>query len=209
VQYIDGYLQQNYTQAQIIKQLEVVCALSPEPFRDQCDNFVETYTPLLISYIIKYEDPQNACAQLGMCSSSSSSSSSSSKLHAMAFEPARNGQSSSSGEFCSICVAAVTQVETYLKQTEDLSEVQAYLEGLCRLTPLAADCLKVVDAYGAIAIQMLEHADPQTVCQQLSACGASSSAPSAPSVGPQHGQGGRPHGPRPSGPGMPIPPQGH
>jgi hypothetical protein len=62
VQYIDGYLQQNYTQAQIIKQLEVVCALSPGMFRDQCDAFVATYTPLLINYIIKFEDPQNACA---------------------------------------------------------------------------------------------------------------------------------------------------
>jgi hypothetical protein len=67
VKYIDGYLQQNYTQAQITKQLEVACALSPTPFRPQCDAFVDYYAPLLISYIVKYESPANACAQLGLC----------------------------------------------------------------------------------------------------------------------------------------------
>ena len=60
VMYVEGYLQQNYTQAQIIKQLEVVCALSPEPFRDQCDSFVEYYVPVLINYIIKYEGTLNS-----------------------------------------------------------------------------------------------------------------------------------------------------
>jgi hypothetical protein len=70
VQYIDGYLQMNYTQAQIVKQLEVVCALAPEPFRDECDAFVERYVPLLVNYIVKFEDPQNACSQLRFCSSS-------------------------------------------------------------------------------------------------------------------------------------------
>jgi saposin len=69
VQYIDGYLQQNYTQAQIIKQLEVVCALAPEPFADQCDAFVEQYVPVLIDYIVKYEDPSTACTQLRFCGS--------------------------------------------------------------------------------------------------------------------------------------------
>jgi hypothetical protein len=67
VKYIDGYLQQNYTQAQITKQLEVACALSPAPFRAQCDAFVDYYAPLIISYIAKYESPASACAQLGLC----------------------------------------------------------------------------------------------------------------------------------------------
>jgi len=67
VQFIDGYLQANYTQQQIVKQLEVVCSLAPEPYQAQCDTFVEHYVPVLISLILKYEDPENACKQLGFC----------------------------------------------------------------------------------------------------------------------------------------------
>ncbi len=69
VMYVEGYLQQNYTQAQIVKQLEVVCALAPDIFRDQCDSFVEYYVPVLIAYIVKTEDPKTACTQLGICTS--------------------------------------------------------------------------------------------------------------------------------------------
>ena len=48
VKYIDGYLQQNYSQAQITKQLEVACALAPAPLRPQCDAFVDYYAPLKV-----------------------------------------------------------------------------------------------------------------------------------------------------------------
>merc|ERR1711941_8004 len=64
VMYVEGYLQQNYTQTQIVKQLEVVCALAPDTFRDQCDSFVEYYVPVVIAYIVKTEDPKTACTQL-------------------------------------------------------------------------------------------------------------------------------------------------
>jgi hypothetical protein len=50
VQYIEGYLQQNYTQEQIIRQLEVICALAPSGAREQCDAFVEYYVPVIIAY---------------------------------------------------------------------------------------------------------------------------------------------------------------
>merc|ERR1739845_99693 len=106
VQYIDGYLQQNYTQAQIIKQLEVVCALSPEPFRDQCDSFVEYYVPVLINYIIKYEDPQNACQQLGLCTS-------------FVTEPEVVEVVEASPEECQICKMLVGFVESYVQANQN------------------------------------------------------------------------------------------
>lgn len=46
MQYIEGYLQQNYTQAQIIKQLEVLCALAPPSIAPLCDTFVEQVRPI-------------------------------------------------------------------------------------------------------------------------------------------------------------------
>lgn len=41
VQYIEGYLAQNYTEAQIIKQLEVLCAVAPPSIAGLCNTYVE------------------------------------------------------------------------------------------------------------------------------------------------------------------------
>lgn len=71
IQYVDGYVEQNYTQQQIIKQLEVVCALAPDTYRRDCDAFVEKYVPVIINYTIKYvvKDPKAACTEIGLCTS--------------------------------------------------------------------------------------------------------------------------------------------
>jgi hypothetical protein len=69
VQYIDGFLQQNFTEQQIVDQLEAVCNLAPPPYSITCDSFVEQYVPSIINYIIKTENPATACAELGLCNS--------------------------------------------------------------------------------------------------------------------------------------------
>jgi len=164
VQYIDGYLQQNYTQAQIIKQLEVVCALSPEPFRDQCDSFVEYYVPVLINYIIKYEDPQNACQQLGLCTSFVAKSEIVADLEKMPIVEA-------SPEDCQICKMLVGFIESYVQANQTITQIEGLLGRVCRLTPFASQCVQFVDTYTPIMVQYIQaNEDPQTVCQQIGVC---------------------------------------
>jgi hypothetical protein len=69
VQYVDGFLQQNYTQEQIISALEAVCA-ALGPVGQSCDQFVVTYVPAIINYLASGVSPQAACALVGACSSS-------------------------------------------------------------------------------------------------------------------------------------------
>jgi len=67
VQYIEGYLQQNKTQDQIIQILDQVCQLAPVDMRTQCKQFLYTYVPQIIKWIIEQETPEVACTQLGFC----------------------------------------------------------------------------------------------------------------------------------------------
>merc|ERR1712183_86504 len=171
VQYIDGYLQQNYTQAQIIKQLEVVCALSPEPFRDQCDSFVEYYVPVLINYIIKYEDPQNACQQLGLCTSFVTEPEIVADLEKF---PEVVEVVEASPEECQICKMLVGFIESYVQANQTITQIESLLGRVCRLTPFASQCVVFVDTYTPLIVQYTQaNEDPQTVCQQIGVCSSS------------------------------------
>jgi hypothetical protein len=74
-------------------------------------------------------------------------------------------------EMCVFCTMAVSSLAAWLKQSPTgVAEVEAYLEGLCRLTPAAGDCKQLVSGYITIALHFLEYADPHFVCQQLTLC---------------------------------------
>ncbi|ELR17242.1 saposin B domain containing protein [Acanthamoeba castellanii str. Neff] len=157
VQYIDGYLQQNYTQAQIIKQLEV------------CDSFVEYYVPVLINYIIKYEDPQNACQQLGLCTSFAAEP----EIVVADLEkfPEVVEVVEASPEDCQICKMLVGFIESYVQANQTITQIESLLGRVCRLTPFASQCVVFVDTYTPLIVQYIQaNEDPQTVCQQIGVC---------------------------------------
>jgi len=69
VQYIEGYLEQNMTETQIIALLDQLCELAPSTMRAECTQFVQQEVPTMIQFIVATESPQTACVQLGMCDS--------------------------------------------------------------------------------------------------------------------------------------------
>ena len=70
---IESLLSKNTTEAEIIMELEKVCALFGKDIGAECDTVVTTYAPELISYIVMNEDPQTACTAVGLCSSAKAS----------------------------------------------------------------------------------------------------------------------------------------
>ncbi len=66
VQYVDGFLQQNYTQEEIITALDAVCT-ALGPVGQTCEQFVETYVPALIIYLTNGVSPQEACSLVAAC----------------------------------------------------------------------------------------------------------------------------------------------
>nr|XP_006630488.1 PREDICTED: prosaposin isoform X1 [Lepisosteus oculatus] len=67
VRYIDGILEQNATEAQIEEAVRKVCNFLPETVRDECDQLVQQYEPLLVQLLLQMLDPDFVCTKVGAC----------------------------------------------------------------------------------------------------------------------------------------------
>ena len=67
--YVEGYIAENQTEAQIERSLDAICALAPSTYAAICDQVVATYLPAMIQYIENNENPDQFCTQVGLCSS--------------------------------------------------------------------------------------------------------------------------------------------
>ncbi|XP_066549135.1 prosaposin [Amia ocellicauda] len=67
VQYIDGMLEQNATEAEIEDAVRKVCSFLPEGVREQCDQLVQQYEPTLVQLLLQMLDPDFVCTKVGAC----------------------------------------------------------------------------------------------------------------------------------------------
>ena len=68
VGFVESYLEQNSTEAQIQARLDAACALTG-PFATECKALVDQYLPQIIAWVEKNETPQDICTKLGVCNS--------------------------------------------------------------------------------------------------------------------------------------------
>jgi len=67
IRYVDGILEQNATEAQIEDAVRKVCNFLPDQFKDECDQLVEQYEPMLVQLLLQMLDPDFVCMKLGAC----------------------------------------------------------------------------------------------------------------------------------------------
>ncbi|XP_030603550.1 prosaposin-like isoform X2 [Archocentrus centrarchus] len=67
VNYIDGILEKNATEAEIEEAVRKVCNFLPDSYKTQCDQLVEQYEPILIQLLLEMLDPDFVCMKLGAC----------------------------------------------------------------------------------------------------------------------------------------------
>ncbi|XP_018934839.1 prosaposin isoform X1 [Cyprinus carpio] len=67
VRYVDGILEQNATQAEIEDAVLKVCNFLPDAVRDECNQLIEQYEPLLVQLLLQTLDPDFVCMKLGAC----------------------------------------------------------------------------------------------------------------------------------------------
>ncbi|XP_052006432.1 prosaposin-like isoform X2 [Xyrauchen texanus] len=67
VRYVDGIMEQNATQAEIEDAVRKVCKFLPDSVRDECDQLVQQYEPLLVQLLLQTLDPDFICMKLGAC----------------------------------------------------------------------------------------------------------------------------------------------
>jgi len=67
VTYVEQLVAQNQTVSEIIKKVDELCAFTPPPLNQVCDTIAAKYIPSLVVWILKKENPQAFCAQVGLC----------------------------------------------------------------------------------------------------------------------------------------------
>ena len=67
VGYVDNVIQNNKSEAAIDSALEKVCTILPPSLKTKCDEFVDTYGPVLVQLIVRYGTPELVCNAMKMC----------------------------------------------------------------------------------------------------------------------------------------------
>lgn len=76
-----------------------------------------------------------------------------------------------SGTECQLCKMFVGFVATYIEQKKTVSQIEEYLNNLCRLTPFPAPCVQFVEVYTPALVALTKTVlDPSNVCKQLNVC---------------------------------------
>ncbi|XP_068927199.1 prosaposin-like isoform X2 [Petaurus breviceps papuanus] len=65
--YLDRNLEKNSTKAMILAAFEKSCSMLPSTYKDECDEFVRRYEPILIAALHDEMNPDSLCPKIGAC----------------------------------------------------------------------------------------------------------------------------------------------
>ncbi|XP_016050830.1 prosaposin [Erinaceus europaeus] len=69
IHYLDQNLEKNSTRQEILAALEKGCSFLPTSYKDQCDEFVSQYEPVVLDILEQVMDPSYVCLKVGACPS--------------------------------------------------------------------------------------------------------------------------------------------
>jgi len=165
VHYVEAYLEQNSTIAEIEQQLDQVCALTP--FKSQCDTLVKNELPKIIHYIEGKATPKEICTRVGVCAQTLLL-----PVDNQVVEKKEEVAQVEAGGFCSVCEAIVGFVEHYVEQNSTLKHIEAQLDKACALTgAYEAECKALVHQYLPEIIHYVEKKEsPAQICTRIGVC---------------------------------------
>jgi hypothetical protein len=167
VSYIDAVIQNNKSEAAIEAALEKVCGILPGPIKDKCDQFVETYGPVLVKLIEKYGTPDQVCDALKLCHNGTQVTESISHNIVESIKKIKDGNE------CTLCKYIISYLNVLIENNATVKDLEKALELVCIILPSQyhAKCKDFVDTYGPILAELIvELDDPNVVCVWLSLC---------------------------------------
>jgi len=133
----------------------------PGNIKDECNQFIETYTDLIIQLLTGEVTPKEVCSYLGLCKDT--------QLQSYAVDK----PDWSKGPYCTLCEYAISTVDNMLQDSKTEEEIEQTLDVVCyHLTaPVHKECLKMVEKYTDEIIHMLVNDyTPEDVCSAISLC---------------------------------------
>ncbi|XP_045447775.1 uncharacterized protein LOC123656095 [Melitaea cinxia] len=156
--YLQVELSDDNNEESIKKAVEDACDVLPQSVSDECRQFVTQYGPAVIALLVQEIDPASVCPALGLCPST---------------EEVRHVSINSEKSNCPLCLFAVEQLETMLKNNRSEESIRKALDGLCThlSTKLRTECVDFVDTYTNQLVEMLvANLNAQEICVYLKLC---------------------------------------
>ncbi|XP_072938974.1 uncharacterized protein Sap-r [Epargyreus clarus] len=156
--YLQVELSDERTEEAIRKVVENACEALPDAVTGECRQFVTQYGPAVIALLVQEIDPSTVCPALELCPKNG---------------PVRHVAINSEKSNCPLCLFAVEQLETMLKNNRSEENIRHALDNLCThlSAKLRTECVDFVDTYTKQLVEMLvADMDPQEICVFLKLC---------------------------------------
>jgi saposin len=172
--YLDGALANKTTEAEIREALDQVCEYLPGSFKDQCENFVNQYTDIIIDFLTHQITPEQVCKQIGLCAEPETNAEQFEMIeHAREIIEQDVSLPEASRPYCTLCEYAIGEMDKLITDKKNMYQIKAALDRICYelSTPIQKQCLKMIDEYTDEIIQMfVNEYTPQEVCYELGLC---------------------------------------
>ncbi|CAF1045581.1 unnamed protein product [Rotaria magnacalcarata] len=167
ISYIDTIIQNNRSEAAILAALEKVCTILPAALKTKCDQFVDTYGPILVQLLEKYSTPEDVCDALKLCKNGTVEIIPS-YLKIVKFEKV-----TANPVECALCKYIISYVDAVIQNNKSEAAIVAALEKVCTILPssLHDKCKQFIDTYSTALVQLIEkYGTPEKVCDALKLC---------------------------------------
>ncbi|GAV03778.1 hypothetical protein RvY_14158 [Ramazzottius varieornatus] len=155
MQYVDRLLENNYTEANIQGALDRVCRMMPKTVKDNCQSFVDQYTPAILVILGNELDPAMVCSGLKLCDQN--------KPAMKVCGPAT----------CTTCTEVFQATKTLLESYEENARLAQLVKGYCGFLPGEAktQCEDAVVMYLPYVLQMAAQLmSPAGMCHAFKFC---------------------------------------
>ncbi|GBP82642.1 hypothetical protein EVAR_48523_1 [Eumeta japonica] len=156
--YLQVELSDTNNEERIKEVVEKACDHLPNSINGECKQFVSSYGPAVIALLVQEIDPASVCPALGLCPNTS-------EVRRVAINSDKSN--------CPLCLFAVEQLETVLKNNRTEENIRHALENLCThlSQKLRTECTDFVDTYSKQLIEMLvADMNAQEICVYLKLC---------------------------------------
>ena len=153
---LDGIISDKHNEEEVRQALDKVCGILPKTIHDECTQFVDKYTDMIIQLITKSMTPDQICQALGLCDQQ---------------QPVQVAKPH--GRFCALCEFAISEVDKMVEDKQNEQKIKEALDDVCKKlgSQLEQECVKIVDEYLDEIIQMfIQQYQPEQVCRELKFC---------------------------------------
>ncbi|XP_062989084.1 prosaposin-like isoform X2 [Elgaria multicarinata webbii] len=150
---------------EIVFEMEKICSVLPQKFKQECRDFVEVYGKSIIDMLLEATNPKMVCVLLKCCTDNA--------LPAEKIVPVQTQV----GALCDVCKLIVAYADKELAKNATSAEIEDFLERVCRFLPesFSDQCVQFVDEYEPQVVAILAQVmDPGFVCTSLGVCVTSS-----------------------------------